>query len=75
MSKGLMPLFKALGKLFEALGGIIEITFEPLKIIMFNEAAERMLGCPAGAAIGQPISNFIAEQDYSPDAGSTSRMF
>ncbi len=34
-------------------------TDDRLQVLLFNEAAERMFGCPAREAIGRPVENFL----------------
>ncbi len=44
-----------------AMDGIISVDSEQ-KIVLFNAAAERILGCPATEAIGQSIDRFIPQR-------------
>jgi PAS domain S-box-containing protein len=44
-----------------AMDAIITVD-EDQHIVLFNEAAERMFGCPAAEAIGQPLNRFIPER-------------
>ena len=34
---------------------------EDKRIVLFNEAAEKMFGCPAAEALGQSINRFIPD--------------
>src|SRR5262245_3519756 len=52
----------------ERLSGIVSSAMDAIitvdenqRIILFNEAAERMFGCPAAEALGQPFNRFIPE--------------
>jgi len=51
------------------LGGIVEAAMDAViaidegqRIVVFNDAAEQMFGCPARDAIGSPIDRFIPER-------------
>ena len=44
-----------------AMDAIITVD-EDQHIMLFNEAAERIFGCPMGEALGQPIERFIPER-------------
>jgi PAS domain S-box-containing protein len=46
------------GIIDSAMDAIISIDMEQ-RITIFNEAAEKMFGCPAGDALGQPLDRFI----------------
>src|SRR5215813_6990739 len=46
------------GIVSSAMDAIITVD-EEQRIILFNEAAERMFGCPAAEAMGQPLDRFI----------------
>ena len=66
------------------LAGIIESAKDAVIVVeddrtvsLFNPAAERMFGCPAGAALGRPLTDFIPNElvpvggaDGDPAAGS-----
>src|SRR5262249_46265971 len=64
--------------IWEQLTGIIESAMDAIitvddrrRIVIFNAAAERMFGCPATEAVGQPISRFIPEPARAaPASGS-----
>ena len=43
-------------------------------IVVFNAAAERMFGCPAAAAIGQPLERFIPARFHADHAGYIERF-
>jgi PAS domain S-box-containing protein len=49
------------GVIGSAMDGIITID-KNQKIILFNESAERIFGCPAGEAVGQSLDRFIPER-------------
>jgi len=68
----------------ERLAGIIRSAMDSIitvdetqRVVLFNDAAEKMFRCPAAQAIGQPISNFIPERfreahvDYVRKFGET----
>ena len=63
---GLRQAEARLGDVVETASDAIISTDGGLRIILFNRAAERILGCPASQAIGKPVANFIAEQDCRP---------
>ncbi|HXG67215.1 MAG TPA: PAS domain S-box protein [Blastocatellia bacterium] len=51
------------------LAGIIDSAMDAIitidrdqRVLIFNHAAERIFGCPASAAVGQPIDRFIPER-------------
>ncbi len=44
-----------------AMDGIISVDGEQ-NVVMFNRAAEKLFGCPAATAIGQPLARFIPER-------------
>ncbi len=44
-----------------AMDGVITVD-ENQRILLFNEAAEKMFGCPASEAVGQSIERFIPER-------------
>jgi PAS domain S-box-containing protein len=53
----------------ERLAGIVSSAMDAIitvdddqRIVLFNEAAERMFGCPAAEALGQPLNRFIPER-------------
>src|SRR5262249_41311286 len=57
---------QALRESKERLAGIVSSAVDAIitvdddqRIVLFNEAAERMFGCPAAEAIGQPLDRFI----------------
>jgi PAS domain S-box-containing protein len=49
------------GIVSSAMDAIITVD-EDHRIVVFNEAAERMFGCPAAEALGQPLNLFIPER-------------
>src|SRR5215510_5543706 len=49
------------GIVSSAMDSIITVD-EEQRIVLFNEAAERMFGCPAAEALGQPFNRFIPER-------------
>jgi PAS domain S-box-containing protein len=49
------------GIVSSAMDAIITVDDEQ-RIVLFNEAAERMFGCPAAEALGQPLNRFIPER-------------
>ena len=49
------------GIIASAMDAIISVG-EGQRITIFNEAAERMFGCSAGEALGQPLERFIPER-------------
>jgi PAS domain S-box-containing protein len=49
------------GIVSSAMDAIITVD-EEQRIVLFNEAAERMFGCPAAEALGQPFNRFIPER-------------
>jgi PAS domain S-box-containing protein len=49
------------GIVSSAMDAIITID-EDQRVVLFNEAAERMFGCPAAEALGQLINRFIPER-------------
>jgi len=49
------------GVIGSAMDGIITID-KNQKIILFNESAERIFGCPAGEAVGHSLDRFIPER-------------
>ncbi|HEY6304540.1 MAG TPA: PAS domain S-box protein [Terriglobales bacterium] len=49
------------GIVASAMDAIIAADHEQ-KIVLFNAAAEKMFGCPAGDAIGNPIEHFIPQR-------------
>src|SRR5262245_43292743 len=53
----------------ERLNGIVSSAMDAIitldeeqRVVLFNEAAERMFGCPAAEALGQPFNRFIPER-------------
>jgi PAS domain S-box-containing protein len=60
---------EALRESKERLAGIVSSAMDAIitvdedqRIVLFNEAAERMFGCPAAEALGQPFNRFIPER-------------
>jgi PAS domain S-box-containing protein len=60
---------EALRESQERLAGIVSSAMDAIitvgedhRIVLFNEAAERMFGCPAAEALGQPLNRFIPER-------------
>ncbi|MGH9769471.1 MAG: PAS domain S-box protein [Blastocatellia bacterium] len=49
------------GIVSSAMDAIITVD-EDQRVVLFNEAAERMFGCPAAEALGQPFNRFIPER-------------
>src|SRR5262245_38667232 len=49
------------GIVSSAMDAIITVDDDQL-IVFFNEAAERMFGCPAAEALGQPLNQFIPDR-------------
>src|SRR6266540_1032303 len=49
------------GIVSSAMDAIITVD-EEQRVVLFNEAAERMFGCPAAEALGQPFNRFIPER-------------
>ena len=49
------------GIIASAMDAIISVD-EGQRIAIFNEAAEKMFGCSAGEALGQPLDRFIPER-------------
>ena len=65
----LIRLEQALRESKERLAGIVSSAMDAIitvdedhRIVLFNEAAERMFGCPAAEALGQPLNRFIPER-------------
>ena len=52
------------GILGSAMDAIITVDGDQ-RILLFNSAAEQMLGCPAAEALGQPMARFIPERYHS----------
>ncbi len=59
------------------LTGIIEsakdaviVVEENRRVSLFNPAAERMFGCPAGRAMGRPLTDFIPNEFVSSSGGA-----
>jgi len=46
------------GVVASAMDAIITLD-EELNVVVFNQAAEKMFGCPAGEAVGRPVDRFI----------------
>jgi PAS domain S-box-containing protein len=62
----LIRIGRALRESKERLSGIVSSAMdaiitvdEDLRVVLFNEAAEKMFGCPAAEALGSPIGRFI----------------
>ncbi len=65
------------------LSGVIETAMDAIisvdagqRVKLFNGAAEKMFGCPADQAVGQPLERFIPErfrQGFRPSAATSSR--
>lgn len=60
---------EALRQSKEQLSGIVSSAMDAIvtvdehqRVVLFNEAAERMFGCPAADAVGQPLDRFIPER-------------
>ncbi len=60
---------EALRESKERLAGIVSSAMDAIitvdedqRVVLFNEAAERMFGCPAAEALGQPLNRFIPER-------------
>src|SRR5262245_30391200 len=60
---------EALRESKERLAGIVSSAMDAIitvdedqRIVLFNEAAERMFGCPAAEALGRPFNRFIPER-------------
>ena len=49
------------GIVSSAMDAIITVD-EDQRVVLFNEAAERMFGCPAAEAMGQPLNRFIPDR-------------
>jgi len=49
------------GVVSSAMDAIITVD-EEQRVVLFNEAAERMFGCPAAEALGRPFDRFIPER-------------
>lgn len=77
---------EALRESRERLAGIVSTTMDAIitvdndhSIVLFNQAAERMFGCSASAALGLPIERFIPERfrgmypEHIGGAGETGR--
>src|SRR6266568_6223526 len=69
------------GVVASAMEAIITLD-ESLQVIVFNEAAEKMFGCPASEALGKTLDRFLPEQHQHAhgkqiqafgDSGSTKR--
>ncbi|HET9384869.1 MAG TPA: PAS domain S-box protein [Gemmatimonadales bacterium] len=52
---------RLLGIIQSAMDAVVTIDHEQ-RIVMFNEAAEKIFRCPAGQAIGKPLDRFIPER-------------
>jgi PAS domain S-box-containing protein len=44
------------------------------QIVLFNAAAEKMFGCPAAEALGQPITRFIPQRFHAAHTGHIKRF-
>jgi len=49
------------GIISSAMDAILSID-ETQRVVLFNSAAERMLGCAAAEALGKPLDRFIPER-------------
>jgi PAS domain S-box-containing protein len=65
----LIRIEDALRESEERLNGIVSSAMDAIitvdeeqRVVLFNEAAERMFGCPAAEALGQPFNRFIPER-------------
>ena len=61
------------GIVHSAMDAIITID-EEQKIVLFNDAAERIFGCPASEAVGSPVDRFIPERFRSAHRGHVERF-
>jgi PAS domain S-box-containing protein len=55
------------GIISSAMDAVISVNAQQ-RIVLFNPAAEKMFGVPAGEAIGRPIAQFIPERFYKAHA-------
>src|SRR5262245_47213755 len=65
----------------EQLAGIVSSAMDAIitvdddqRIVLFNEAAERMFGCLAAEAIGQPLNRFIPDRFHAAHAEHVCRF-
>jgi PAS domain S-box-containing protein len=56
------------GIIASAMDAIITVDTEQ-RIVLFNCAAEKMFGCPAHQAMGQPVTRFIPQRFHAGHAG------
>jgi PAS domain S-box-containing protein len=61
------------GIVSSAMDSIITVD-EDQRIVLFNEAAEKMFGCPAAEALGRPLDLFIPERLRGAHAGHVRRF-
>jgi PAS domain S-box-containing protein len=66
---------EALRKSEERLAGIVSSAMDAIitvdedqRVVLFNEAAERMFGCPAAEVLGQPFNRFVPERFHDAHA-------
>ncbi len=64
---------KLVGIITSAMDAIVTID-EDQRVILFNPAAEKMFGLPAGEAIGGPVERFIPERFRATHAGHIRRF-
>ncbi len=67
---------EALGESEGRLAGVIQSAMDAIltvdeqqNLLLFNAAAERMFGCPAAEALGQPLARFIPQRFHAAHAG------
>jgi PAS domain S-box-containing protein len=65
----------------ERLAGIVSSAMDAIitvdddqRIVLFNEAAERMFGCQAAEALGQPLNRFIPDRFHAAHAEHVRRF-
>jgi len=66
----------ALGESEDRLSSVIQSAMDAIittdaqqRILLFNAAAEKMFGCPAAEALGQPITRFIPQRFHAAHSG------